>query len=84
MPGSAAGPGRSATRLAQAMAQGVAGATLLIEDGDADAALVIAADAYLDGAVDGAAMLIGPACWPPAVARPAAAAMPALAQHTVQ
>jgi len=39
--------------------------TLLIEDGDADAALVIAINAYPDGATEGTASLIGPATWTP-------------------
>ncbi|HUC56731.1 MAG TPA: beta-ketoacyl synthase N-terminal-like domain-containing protein [Streptosporangiaceae bacterium] len=39
--------------------------TLLIEDGDADAALVIAVNTYLDGAKEGTASLIGPATWTP-------------------
>jgi len=53
--------------LANALADAVTSAALLIEDGDADAALVIAADSYLDEAVAGAALLIGPATWPPAL-----------------
>jgi|GEM_PF-1041525 3-oxoacyl-(acyl-carrier-protein) synthase len=70
MPGSAAGAGRSATALSLAMSEAAASAALLIEDGDADAALVIAANAYLDGGAEGTAMLIGPASWPLAASRP--------------
>jgi hypothetical protein len=46
-----------------ALAEAQASAALLIEDGDADAALVIAANAYLGGAAFGTAQLIGPSWW---------------------
>jgi hypothetical protein len=46
-----------------ALAEAQASAALLIEDGDADAALVIAANAYLGGAAFGMAQLIGPSWW---------------------
>jgi hypothetical protein len=90
MPGSAAGPegaaepGRTARSdsaagaLSESLAEGIASAALLIEDGDADAALVIAANAYLDGSVSAAGMLIGPASWPLAAAPPAAVSAPDL------
>jgi hypothetical protein len=42
-------------------------AQLLIEDGDADAVLVIVADQAPAGADQAVAMLLGPASWPPAV-----------------
>ncbi len=47
----------------RALAEARASASVLIDDGDADAALVIAANAYLSGAADGVAELIGPASW---------------------
>lgn len=47
----------------RALAEARAAARLLIGDGDADAALVVAANAYLDGSFDGAAELIGPPWW---------------------
>jgi hypothetical protein len=74
MPGAAGGLGRQAA-LSTAIAEAQGCADLLVEDGDADAALVIAANAYLDGAVEGTAVLIGPASWTPGVnlARPAPA-----------
>jgi hypothetical protein len=77
MPGSAVGAGHPDTALSRELAEAVASAALLIEDGDADAALVIAANAYLDGRVDGTAMLVGPASWPLAATLPAAAAVAA-------
>jgi hypothetical protein len=43
-------------------------ATLLIEDGDADAALVILADTRRPDRDTGTALLVGPAWWPPAAA----------------
>ncbi len=64
-------PGASANGLRTALAEAAASATLLIEDGDADAALVIAANAFTDGAIEGTAVLIGPASWPAAAAAPA-------------
>jgi hypothetical protein len=48
---------------ARALAEAQACAALLIEDGDADAALVIAANAYLGGTAFGTAELIGPSWW---------------------
>ena len=48
---------------ALALAEAQASAALLIEDGDADAALVIAANAYLGGAAFGTAQLVGPSWW---------------------
>jgi hypothetical protein len=47
------------------LADALDSAALLIEDGDADAALVIAADTTRDGEA-GTALLVGPASWPPA------------------
>ncbi len=47
----------------RALAEAHASAALLIEDGDADAALVIAANAYLGGAAFGTAELVGPSWW---------------------
>lgn len=60
MPGAATASGEEASPLALALAEAVASASLLIEDGDADAALVIAANAYADGGIEGTALLIGP------------------------
>jgi 3-oxoacyl-(acyl-carrier-protein) synthase len=64
MPGVPGDPG-CPSALPAAIAEAQTCADLLIEDGDAGAALVIAANAYLDGTVDAAAMLIGPASWLP-------------------
>ena len=47
----------------RALTEAHAIAALLIEDGDADAALVIAANAYLGGAAYGSAELVGPPRW---------------------
>jgi hypothetical protein len=77
MPGSATDGG---TPLATALAEAVASAALLIEDGDADAALVIAVNAYAGGAVEGTGLLIGPANWPLAASVPAALGLPEQAQ----
>ncbi len=68
MPGSAtvegqAGVGQPSELTSQALAEAHASAALLIEDGDADAALVIAANAFLGGASFGTAELIGPSWW---------------------
>jgi hypothetical protein len=63
MPGSGVGHGTPGDATSRALAEGRATAEVLIEDGDAEAALVVAANAYLDGAVDGTAELIGPAAW---------------------
>jgi 3-oxoacyl-(acyl-carrier-protein) synthase len=70
MPGSTSSGGASSgcasaagTPLARAQDEAVRSAALLIEDGDADAALAIAVNAYLDGTVEGTASLIGPASW---------------------
>lgn len=69
MPGSAvsgAGLGGAETGddpCARASAEALATAEILIADGDADAALAIAANAYPGGAAYGTAMLIGPAWW---------------------
>jgi hypothetical protein len=46
-------------------------AALLIEDGDAAAALVILADQRRRGGDTGTALLVGPASWPPAAERAA-------------
>jgi hypothetical protein len=50
--------------LTRALAEAAASAALLIEGGDADAALVIVANAYLDNTVEGRAALAGPDSWP--------------------
>ncbi|HEV2371678.1 MAG TPA: beta-ketoacyl synthase chain length factor, partial [Streptosporangiaceae bacterium] len=52
------------------LARALQGAALLIEDGDADAALVIVAEQERPGTQNdhGVAMLVGPASWPPAAA----------------
>ena len=68
MPGSAtaegqAGVGQINELTSQALAEAHASAALLIEDGDADAALVIAANAFLGGASFGTAELVGPSWW---------------------
>jgi len=67
MPGSAAQPAATPEGredlTSHALAEAQASATLLIEDGDADAALVIAANAYLGGAAFGTAELVGPSWW---------------------
>jgi 3-oxoacyl-(acyl-carrier-protein) synthase len=63
MPGSAAGEHRRGDLTSRALAEAHACAALLIEDGDADAALVIAANAYLGGAAVGTAELVGPSWW---------------------
>ncbi|HVB42164.1 MAG TPA: beta-ketoacyl synthase chain length factor [Streptosporangiaceae bacterium] len=44
----------------------LASASLLITDGDADAALVVVADAGLAGPAEGTALLVGPVSWPSA------------------
>lgn len=51
---------------ADALDDAIASAALLIEDGDAAAALVLLADTGSDGGASGAALLIGPAAWPSA------------------
>jgi 3-oxoacyl-(acyl-carrier-protein) synthase len=68
MPGSACQPsatseGQAEDLTSRALAEAHATAALLIEDGDADAALVIAANAYLGGAAFGTAELVGPSWW---------------------
>ncbi len=60
MPGRAAGTGDP---LSRAEAEAAICAELLLADGDAEAALVIAVNAFLDGTVAGSAKLIGPASW---------------------
>lgn len=60
MPCGSAGTGE----LDRALTEGMASASLLLSDGDADAALVIAVNTYLDGTVEGRALLLGPASWP--------------------
>lgn len=55
----------------RALDEARASATALIDDGDADAALVIAVNAYLSGAAEGIAQLIGPASWARAASVPA-------------
>ncbi len=60
MPCGSAGPGE----LDQALTDGMASACMLTGDGDADAALVIAVSTYLDGTVEGRALLLGPVSWP--------------------
>jgi hypothetical protein len=83
MPGRAGPGGAAADRplgssspLAAALAEAAASAALLIEGGDADAALVIAANAYLDGTVEGSASLVGPASWPSQPIQSAATSAP--------
>jgi len=84
MPGGAAAADDEASPLSTALAEALASAALLIEDGDADAALVIAANAYADGGIDGTAVLIGPASWPTAAASPASVpAFPQSSQSSV-
>lgn len=56
-------PGSAMNAGSRALAEARAAADILISDGDADAALVVAANAYLGGAVDGVAELIGPPSW---------------------
>lgn len=63
MPGSATTEGHAEDLISRALAEAHATAALLIEDGDADAALVIAANAYLGGAAFGTAELVGPSWW---------------------
>jgi hypothetical protein len=63
MPGSAVGDGNPDDLTSRALAEAHASAALLIEDGDADAALVIAANAPLGGVAFGAAELVGPSWW---------------------
>jgi 3-oxoacyl-(acyl-carrier-protein) synthase len=63
MPGSATGDGQADDLTSRALAEARACAALLIEDGDADAALVIAANAYPGGAAFGTAELVGPSWW---------------------
>ncbi len=65
MPGSPCNPDRSGA-LRQAMTEAMTSAALLLDGGDALAALVIVANCYLDGSVDGQALLLGPASWSPA------------------
>ncbi|HWF82000.1 MAG TPA: hypothetical protein VN695_15565 [Streptosporangiaceae bacterium] len=65
-------PGSVTDASSRALAEARATADLLIGDGDADAALVVAANAYLSGAVDAAAELIGPPSWSPRATRTAA------------
>lgn len=43
----------------------MSGATLLIADGEAQAALIVVANTYAGGDVEGTALLIGPASWSP-------------------
>lgn len=66
MPGSAVsvtGTGSRDDACARASAEALATANALIDDGDADAALAIAANAYPGGAAYGIATLVGPASW---------------------
>ncbi len=80
MPGNATAADATGTSpLARALAEAAASAALLLEDGDADAALVIVANAYLDNTVEGSAVLIGPAAWalPSTPAAPVIASTPA-------
>lgn len=60
MPGSAAADDDADSR---ARAEALAFADILIESGDADAVLAIAANAYPGGATSGTATLIGPTSW---------------------
>ncbi len=52
------------------LADAMSAAALLIEDGDASAALIIVADAGHDTAPRGTAMLVGPVSWPAARSAP--------------
>lgn len=61
VPGSAGGAGA----LRAAMAEAMTSVALLLESGDALAALAIAANCYLDGSIEGQAQLVGPASWAP-------------------
>jgi 3-oxoacyl-(acyl-carrier-protein) synthase len=61
-------PGAAADAGSRALDEARATAGLLIDDGDADAALVVAVNAHLGGAACGVAELIGPPSWS---ARPA-------------
>jgi 3-oxoacyl-(acyl-carrier-protein) synthase len=58
-------PGTAMDASSRTLAEAREAGEILIGDGDADAALVIAANAYLDGAACGAAELIGPPSWSP-------------------
>ena len=58
-------PGTATHASSRALAEARTVADVLIGDGDADAALVVAANAYLDGAACGTAELIGPTSWAP-------------------
>jgi len=62
MPGRSV-PGAATDAGSRALDEARATAGLLIEDGDADAALVVAANVYLGGAACGVAELIGPPSW---------------------
>lgn len=75
MPGGAVDVGQAGDATSRVLAEAIATADVLIDDGDADAALVIAANAYLGGAAWGIAELIGPPWWSPRpVSGPAGAA----------
>jgi hypothetical protein len=63
IPGSAYGTATDGDASSRALTEARASATALIDDGDADAALVIAVNAYLSGTAEGIAQLIGPASW---------------------
>lgn len=58
-------PGTSTDASSRALAEARAVGDVLIDDADADAALVVAANVYLGGAACGAAELIGPPSWSP-------------------
>ena len=66
-----AGPVVCTIPASHGLTDAVEAATLLIEDGDATAALVILADQRPRGGDTGTALLIGPASWPPAAERAA-------------
>jgi 3-oxoacyl-(acyl-carrier-protein) synthase len=63
MPGGAVEDGPPGDTTSRVLAEATATADALIDDGDADAALVIAANADLSGAAWGIAELIGPPWW---------------------
>jgi hypothetical protein len=70
-----AGPVVCTSPAGDVVSDAIGSATLLIEDGDATAALIVVVDTSTDGGANGAALLIGPASWAPAQP-PAATAAP--------
>jgi 3-oxoacyl-(acyl-carrier-protein) synthase len=70
-----AGPVLCTNPAGDALADAIGSVMLLIEDGDATAALIVLADTSTDGGASGAALLIGPAAWAPAHSPSAIAAL---------